>query len=276
VGDDGQGPLRRSGSPSIARRGGRAIAASLPAPELGGYRAEHLAIAARAWTLRAEEEYRSASVFAEIVAAGLDTGAPVDVVGAIARIVDDEIAHATLCLDLASRFGAPAPVASPGRVRGRLATFAPDRALQALSLLLFEGAVGESVSVRLFRAGRRASREPCTRAALGAIMRDEARHATVSWLASAELYAALPAASREALAADLSRGFGAFERAAALPALQNLDAGRQVDPALRELGVLSYEDRVEAFYAGIERVALPRLSRLGFDAQRLWADRYRG
>lgn len=266
--------LRRA-SPALARRGGRAIAALLPAPDLGAWPADQVAIAARAWTLRAEEEYRSAAVFAEIVAACLDTGAPVDVVGPIARIVDDEIAHAALCLDLAARFGAPAPVASLERVRARLAVHAGDRALQALSLLLFEGAVGESVSVRLFRAGRRAAREPCTRAALGAILRDEARHATVCWLASAELLAELPAPARGALEEDLARSLGAFERSAALPALQSLEAGRTVDPALRALGVLSHEDRVDAFYAGIERVVLPRLTRLGFDAPRLWAERYR-
>jgi hypothetical protein len=147
--------------------------------------------------------------------------------------------------------------------------------MQALALLLFEGAVGESVSVRLFRAGRRAAREPCTRAALGAILRDEARHATICWLASAELLATLPAAARGALEQDLARSLGAFEQGAALPALRSLEAGRSVEPALRELGVLSYEDRVEAFYAGIERVVLPRLARLGFDAPRLWAERYR-
>jgi len=267
--------VRRSASPALARRSGSALAASLPAPDLARWGAEHVAVAARAWTLRAEEEYRSAAVFAEIVAACLDTGAPVDVVGALARIVGDEIAHATLCLDLAARLGAPAPVASLDRVRARLAVHAGDRAVQALSLLLFEGAVGESVSVRLFRAGRRAAREPCTRAALGAILRDEARHSTICWLASAELLATLPAAARGALEEDLARSLGGFEQSAALPALQSLEAGRSVDPALRELGVLSYEDRVEAFYAGIERVALPRLARLGFDAPRLWADRYR-
>jgi hypothetical protein len=106
-------------------------------------------------------------------------------------------------------------------------------------------------------------------------MRDEARHATVSWLAAAELLPALPASARPSLEQDLARSFGAFEQSAALPALQALEAGRSVDPALRELGLLSYEDRVEAFYAGIERVVLPRLVRLGFDAQRLWAERYR-
>lgn len=274
MGEGGHRPIRHA-SPSLARRGVRPIAASLPAPDLDGYGADHVAIAARAWTLRAEEEYRSAAVFAEIVAGCLDTGAPVDVVGAIARIVEDEVAHAALCLDLAARLGAPAPVASLDRVRARLAVHAGDRALQAVSLLLFEGAVGESVSVRLFRAGRRAAREPCTRAALGAILRDEARHATVSWLAAAELLAALPAGARSALEQDLTRSLGAFEQSAALPALQHLEAGRSIDPALRALGVLSYEDRVEAFYAGIERVVLPRLGRLGFDAERLWAERYR-
>jgi hypothetical protein len=80
---------------------------------------------------------------------------------------------------------------------------------------------------------------------------------------------------RERLERDLSRSFGAFEQGAALPALRRLEAGAPFDPVWVELGVIPPEARVEAFYGAIERVALPRLSRMGFDARRAWDERYR-
>jgi hypothetical protein len=267
--------LRRSGSAYLRRHEGSHLAAALPAPDLARYDASQVAFASRAWTLKAEEEHRSAAVFAEIVAGCLHLCAPLDLVATLARIVRDEIAHAALCLDLSVRFGAPPPTAAPGRVRARLDALGPDRERQALVLLLFEGAVGETVSVGLFRAGRRGAREPCTRAALTAILRDEARHARACWHAAAELVPRCSAALREQLERDLSRSFGAFEQAAALPALRRLEAGQAVDPALVELGVIPPEARVEAFYQAIEALALPQLSLLGFDSRRAWEERYR-
>ncbi len=130
--------------------------------------------------------------------------------------------------------------------------------------------------VGLFRAGRRGAREPCTRAALSAILRDEARHATLCWHAAVELVPECSDEVRELLQRDLSRSLGAFEQGAALPALRRLEAGDgAVDPALVELGVIPPELRVDAFYQAIEGVALPRLTRLGFDGRRAWEERYR-
>jgi hypothetical protein len=39
--------------------------------------------------------------------------------------------------------------------------------------------------------------------------------------------------------------------------------------------VLHPEARVEAFYTAIERLVLPRLTRLGIDGQLAWKERYR-
>jgi len=267
--------LRRTASSYLARRAGPAISSTIPPPDVSRYDAAQVAFAARAWTLKAEEEYRSAAVFAEIVAGCLQLGAPVDLLAPLSRVVQDEIAHASLCLDLSVRFGAPPPAADLSRVNARLAAHGSDRGRQALSLLLFEGAVGETVSVALFRAGRRGAREPCTRAALSAILRDEARHSTLCWHAAAELWPECSAEARDALQRDLSRSLGAFEQGAALPALRRLEAGTPFDPALAELGVIPPEVRVEAFYGAVEGVALPRLTRLGLDGRRAWEERYR-
>jgi hypothetical protein len=268
-------PLRRSEYRYLGRIAGRSSAAELPAPDLSGFTREQIALASRAWTLKAEEEYRSAAVFAEITSRLIEAAAPLDVLAALGRVVQDEIAHATLCFDLAARFGAPTPVAATGRVQQRLERLGTDRTRQGLALLLFEGAIGETVSVTLFHAGRKGSREPCTRAALGLILRDEARHARLCWEASALLLPSATPETREALQLDLARSFGAFEQGMTLPALRRLEAGEAFDPALASLGVIPPELRVETIYGAVERVVLPRLNELGFDAQRAWAERYR-
>jgi len=45
-------------------------------------------------------------------------------------------------------------------------------------------------------------------------------------------------------------------------------------PAHAALGVLAPEARVEAFYVTVERLVLPRLSRLGLDGDTAWSRRY--
>ena len=65
-----------------------------------------------------------------------------------------------------------------------------------------------------------------------------------------------------------------MEQQIAAPALKRLDAGIAFQPAYAELGVLAPEARVEAFYAAVERLVIPRLARLGLDGARAWRDRY--
>lgn len=126
-------PLRRTASSYLARRGGPSLSSALPPPDVSRYDPAHVAFAARAWTLKAEEEYRSAAVFAEIVAGCLHLGAPLDLTAALERVVRDEIAHATLCLDLSVRFGAPPPAAE-SRARPREALCARGRPWEAGAL----------------------------------------------------------------------------------------------------------------------------------------------
>jgi hypothetical protein len=254
---------------------GNRLARSLPRPQLRDYPAAALEFALAAWTLKAEEEYRSAAVFAEIVAALLDGGAPLDLLAALGHVVEDELAHSALCLDLVTAFGAPAPKASMDRVRQRVSADGnTSPSMKGLKLLLFEGAIGETISARLFHAGWAVSREPCTRAALRVILRDEARHARLCWHASTELVRGLGNPERTRLQDDLADFLGNLEHSAALPALRRLEANERVPTELEELGVLAAEKRVSAFYDSLEKVAFPRLARLGFDAHHAWATRY--
>jgi hypothetical protein len=121
----------------------------------------------------------------------------------------------------------------------------------------------------MFRASHRAATEPLTRAALEAILADEARHQQLGWDALAAI------GPSEELAREAARALASSERQIAVPSLRLLEAGAPFDPAWAALGVIEPARRVEAFYAAVEQVVVPRLDRLGVDGGRAWADRYR-
>ena len=227
------------------------------------------------WTRKAEEEFRSAAVFLEIAAGLTEAGAPLDLLAALADVVRDEVEHSAMCRDLAETFSAPEPAADVRSALPRLGAYAPQRKMRALALLLFEGAVGETISAMLFHASRQAAQEPCAKSALASILRDEARHARLCWEGVETMLPDTTPHERSVLQEDLRRSFGAYERGIVLPVLERLEAGIETDPDAFALGVIPPEGRVDTIYRGIEGVILPRLTRLGFDGGAAWANRYR-
>jgi hypothetical protein len=251
-------------------------ATELPAPSLAGYTAEAIAFARLAWPMRAAEELRSALVFRALSRAARVVGGPVwsGFSAALLRVVRDELRHARLCVAVGRALGAPAPAWDRAPLTARLATL-PSPRRRAGALLLVEAAIGETVSSLLFRAGRRAAKEPLTRAALGSILADEVRHARLGWSALAALWPTLDGDERRALQREATTGLGGLERTVALPSLQRLERGAPFDPQLAALGVLAPEARVDAFYQAVERLVIPRLVGLGLDGEAAWRDRYR-
>ncbi len=248
----------------------------LPAPSLTAYTAAAVAFARQAWPMRAAEELRSALVFRAAHRAARAVGGALwaGFGAALGRTVRDELRHTRLCVAVGAALGAAAPAWDRAPLRARMAALPAPR-LRAGALLLVEAAIGETVSSLLFRAGRRAAVEPLTRAALTSILGDEVRHARLGWAALAALWPALDDGERAALQREATAGLGGLERTVALPALQRLEAGEPFDPAHAALGVLAPAARVEAFYEAVERLVLPRLSRLGLDGDAAWRERYR-
>ena len=246
----------------------------LPDARLDGFGAAQVAFAANAWPMRAAEELRSALIFRALTRAAGAIGVEAVWLGTFASAMRDEVRHARLCAEVGRRLGAAPPLYDARPVRRRLATLIDPRA-RAAALLLVEVAMGETISMSLFRAGRRAAKEPLTRAALSAILEDESRHQQIGWSGLAALAPALGADDWRRLEREATSALGAFEQQIAVPALRRLDAAAPFDPAFATLGVLSPEARADAFYAAVERAVLPRLARTGIDAARAWRDRYR-
>jgi len=223
--------------------------------------------------MRAAQERRSAAVFATISAALTRLPLPLSLLGAVARIANDEIGHAALCRRLATELGVAVPADDLGGTERRLALAGAGATTPLAALLLVEGAVGETLSTALFAATRRSTSDPRSRAALTLILRDETRHARTCWAAFKELARAI-ALDTHALEADLSCELGIVERETILPALRRVEAGDNDPPELVALGVLPPLARVEAFYSTLEGKVLPRVTALGIDGAAAWSGRY--
>jgi hypothetical protein len=247
---------------------------SLPAPALSSYTPSQIAFARRAWPMRAAEELRSALIFRALARASRAASMPAVWSERFDAAVRDEVRHARLCAHVGRTLGAGEPRYDPAAVRARLAGLS-DPVTRAGALLLVEVAIGETISMSLFRAGRRGSREPLTRAALESILRDEVRHQRLGWTGAAALWPSLTASQRERLQLEATHALAAMEQQNAAPAFTRLVAGEAFDPAYGELGVLAPEVRVEAFYVAVEHLVVPRLTRLGLDGARAWETRYR-
>jgi hypothetical protein len=114
-----------------------------------------------------------------------------------------------------------------------------------------------------------------TRAALGAIVVDEVRHQRLGWSGLTALWPMLTERQRTQVQAEAARGLGACEQQVAYPAMRWLQSRQSFDPAYAALGVLNPELRVDAFYEAVERLVLPRLTRVGLDGPLAWKHRYR-
>ena len=224
--------------------------------------------------MRAAEELRSALIFRALASAARRVPALVGWTDRFAAMVADEIRHTRLCATIGARLGAPAVRYDAAPVRARVAAL-PDSDPTCGRDPARRGGHRRDDSTMLFRAGRRGATEPLTRAALTIIVADEVRHQRNGWAGLRALWPSLAEEDRGWLQDEATRGLGAAEQRIALPALQRLEAGAPFDPAHAALGVLPPETRVDAFYAAVERLVIPRLTALGLDGDRAWRDRYR-
>lgn len=246
----------------------------LPAPDIARYSPRSLAFAVRAWPMRAAEELRSCLVFRTIAAASRSSHIATEWIEQFVSAARDEAMHARLCAVVGRQLRAAAPQFDRGPVQRRLIRLT-DMRMRLAALLLVEVAIGESISSAMFRAGARRAVEPLTHAALSTIVRDEAKHQRLGWQAFASLWSDLSERERTELWDDMRTGFAAMEQQIAAPALRRLETAQPFDPEWAALGVLEPATRVEVFYDALERIVLPRLTKVGLDGHAAWRDRYR-
>ncbi|MEO7113932.1 MAG: ferritin-like domain-containing protein [Polyangiaceae bacterium] len=259
--------------PVIEMRAARARI-DLPDPDLRSYTREQIRFAVASWPLRAAEELRSALIYRALAQAAIRAHAPDPWPKRFFAVMRDEARHARVCATTGRQLGAEAPHYDATPVRARLAGL-PEPLFRAATLLVVEVAMGETISMSLFRTGRDAAIEPLTRKVLSAIVTDEARHQRLGWTGSAALWPLLCERQRIALQREAAKGLAVFEEQNVVPALRLLKEGALFDPAHAALGVLAPSARVDAFYYAVEKLIVPRLDRLGLDGRRAWEHRYR-
>jgi 1,2-phenylacetyl-CoA epoxidase catalytic subunit len=238
----------------------------LPAPALDGFTDAQVAFAAAAWPMRAAEELRSALIYRALATAS--RAALPAFADRFASVAREEVGHARLCASVGDQLRAAPPHYDARPVRDRLERV-PDPQARTVALVVAEVAIGETISMTMFRESRRATTEPLTRAAIESILADESRHQQLGWDALAAL------GPGDAAQRDATLALAASEQQIAVPALRFLEAGEAFDPAWASLGVVEPSRRVEAFYAGVEQLVIPRLDELGLDGARAWSQRYR-
>lgn len=137
--------------------------------------------AARAvWTQTAWSEYTSAAAFAELAAALLACGAPIDLVAAAGDFVVDELVHAEAAARVAGALGGAVllDVALDRLVRPP-AAHAP--LVAAAERVVRACCVGEALTVPMLKVARRAAGDGVIAAVLGHVVADEAAHAQLGW-----------------------------------------------------------------------------------------------
>ncbi len=230
-------PARVGGAPRVAEVASRgewsARVAPAPPPDEATRRA-----AAEAWLHAARDEHASIAAFGALSLQLLALGAPPELLADCHAAALDEIRHARLCFELASRYAGralgPAAFGDAPRVGGPTTREALARETFA------DGCVNETIAALEARRAA-AHAEPALAAVLAGIADDEERHAELAWRIVA--WCLGDAAPRAA--GDLA---GLAGPAAEVPAAED-------DPALLACGILGPRGRALARAEGLARVA---------------------
>lgn len=234
-----------------------------PAPDTDDLRSLPAAIVARlvdSWRALCEDE-RDSVIAATMVAGDLARlGAPPAILGAAARVIQDEIRHVGVCETVLDRLGAQA-VEVPADRRRRGLGDDPSLERRTALALVAGFAVGESMSAGCFAAARRPCRQPLVRWALTEILRDEARHGGFGIDAGRWLIRDWSDADRRALWPGCVAEMEAFERRIGGPFPE--DGTWTPNAEESAAGILSPREGCAAAVRAVERWVIPSLARLG-------------
>jgi hypothetical protein len=133
---------------------------------------------AEGWLEDARLEHASVAAFARFVLQLLSLGAPRSLVERAQAAIGDEIRHAAICFELASRYAGvelePGPLPLDGVLAG-------DDLAGIAALVVREGCVGETVAAAIAAEQAHLASDPTLAALLDSIAEDETRHAELAW-----------------------------------------------------------------------------------------------
>lgn len=222
------------------------------------------------WQSLLETEHESVVIGSWMASALARLGAPLDILGAFGRVVEDEIRHVDVCAQMVEMFGAepsvpriaqpPFPLAPEGDA-GRAAEF------EVVAGLVGFFCVFEHLSAHVFRAALEAAEDATAKWALSEIHRDEAFHGAFGFETAKVFLPSWSDAERARLGQRIEGEIVRFERKlggplpAAPPRAARIGADAEAR-ALEKLGLLGAPDLLSIFYAAVEQELLPRLAEL--------------
>lgn len=155
-------------------------ASPLPVPttpaDLSAATAADIEAARVTWANRVIDEYRGFIVFSEVLALLGDAAAPFAVLSAVERVIADELRHVRLCHMVVEWLGGWDDL-HPDLEGMRPRRTAEPPLAAARRLIALEMVVGESESLPMFDAFRRATTDASIQRVLAIILHDEVRHA---------------------------------------------------------------------------------------------------
>ena len=212
------------------------------------------------WRTLCEDE-RDSVIAATLVAGDLARlGAPPSILGAAARVIEDEVRHVGVCAAVLERLGAAA-ADLPAEARRRGIGDDPSIERRTALALVAGFGVGEPMSAGVFAAARRDCRHPLLHWALTELLRDEARHGAFGIDAGQWLTRHWSDSQRQALWPECVSEMELFERRLGGPVATT--ETRLPTPEELAVGILSPHAGCAAAVRAVERWVIPSLARLG-------------
>lgn len=222
------------------------------------------ALAIQGFTQLLETECESVVIAGWMSAALCRIGAPLDLVGAFGKVVEDEVRHVDLmCMmleDLGITPTAPlAPLPPSADVRPGSAALE-----EVLCGLMGFFCIGEELSGHIFKAALELAETPTAKWTVGEIFRDEATHGAFGFESARALLGDIDAKAKARVAERLQREIAAFEKRLGGPLSGHGRSDFSTDErALAKLGLLPREALLSIFYERLGTHVLPRLADVG-------------
>ncbi len=241
--------------------------------------------AAVQWAGRARAEHASVQQFTQLAHALTNVCAPLHWLGALARLITDEVRHAELCAQMAHACWPQGLALEPGVFawpQPSLPWPEPPPATDETALwawaaeaIVVACCIGETLSRPMLEAIAVVTTDPVAEACARQILRDEHLHATFGWEAMTAIVPRLGDRERVGVHRRIARALGGFQASTAC-GIEVADVAGQAIEIRREgpnLGTLTDQQYAMIFYATLEGEILPQLNALGLDGAQAWAQR---
>ncbi|MBI5495605.1 MAG: ferritin-like domain-containing protein [Deltaproteobacteria bacterium] len=217
------------------------------------------------WQRLMESEYESVVISGWMTGALARLGAPLDVLGAFGRVVEDEVRHVDVAADVLQALGATPTLprdATPPVLAWRDDAEADEQAIAGMVAFFV---IGELVSAHEFRHALNLVKLPIAQWALSEIHRDESFHGAFGFEAARLFVPDFKPVQKDRLRVRLTDELARFERRIGGP-LEG--PPRELSQRERDMAALGLPPPVvmlSVFYDALEKHVLPRLAELGVD-----------